>query len=194
MLEIKAIYVVLLAEGFGVSILFIILMIGLRLRTRRRNRKAVKQVILQIKHQSKIRTEKTGHFLREIYDLDEKELNKAIKTIDRQGRKFFQKIIDMFLKGDTEMVTTMDAALAELVQTYKELKPKVPEGQENMNLEEVLKEVETLKSENEKLKNSLEISTATIESMIGEFGNMFGGGSDHELADHEVVDKVAEKN
>lgn len=193
MLEIKTIYFVLLAEGLGVSILLIILMFSLYLRTRRRNRKAVRQLISQIKHQSKIRTEKTGQFLKQIYDLDGEELKKAVKAIDRQERKFFQKIINMFLNGDTEMVTTMDAALAELVETYKDLRPKVPEGQENVNLEEILKEVELLKSENEKLKEDLVESKARVEDIIGEFGNMFGGGSEHELANHEVVERVDEK-
>lgn len=193
MLEIKTIYIVLLAEGLGVSILLIILMFSLYLRTRRRNRKAVRQLISQIKHQSKIRTEKTGHFLKQIYDLDGEDLKKAVKAIDRQERKFFQKIIDMFLNGDTEMVTTMDAALAELVETYKDLRPNVPEGLENVNLEEILKEVELLKSENEKLKEELVASKARVEDIIGEFGNMFGGGSDHELANHEVVERVSDK-
>ena len=194
MLEVKAIHVILLAEGFGLSILLIMLMIGLRIRTRRRNRKAVKQLISQIKHQSKIRTEKTGYFLKQIYDIKDDELKQAVETIDRQEKKFFQKIINMFLNGDTELVSTMDAALAELLDTYKELRPNVPEGQQNANLDGVLEEVETLKLENEKLREDLATSKAKIEDMIGEFGNMFGGGSDHEMANHEVVEKVAEKS
>ena len=80
MLEVKAIHVILLAEGFGLSILLIMLMIGLRIRTRRRNRKAVKQLISQIKHQSKIRTEKTGYFLKQIYDFKDDELKQAVET------------------------------------------------------------------------------------------------------------------
>ena len=70
MLEVKAIYIILLAEGFGVAVLFLILMIALRVRVYRRNRKAVKQLISRIKHQSKIRIEKTGYFLKQNYDLD----------------------------------------------------------------------------------------------------------------------------
>lgn len=193
MLEVKAVYFVLLAEGFGVSIFILLLMTTMLIRRFRRNRKAVDQLVSQIKHQSDIRTGKTGSFLKEIYDLEDEELKGAIETIDKQEKRFFQKIIKMFLHSDTELLTTMDAALAEIVETYRKLKPKVPEGQDEVSLQEVLKEVEALKLKNEKLKESLELSNSTMAGMIAEFGNMFGGGKGHEMADHEVVEKVVEQ-
>ena len=193
MLEVKAIYIILLAEGFGVAVLLLILMICQRVRIYRRKRKAVKQLISQIKHQSKIRNEKTGYFLQQNYNLEGGELKQAVNTIDKQEKKFFQKIIKMFLEGDTELVKTMDAALAELVDTYKDLKPKITEVKDSAELDEVLQEIEALRAENERLETELDNAKQKMEGMIGEFGNMFGGGKDHEMAKHEVVEKVVEK-
>jgi len=163
MLEVKAVYFVLLAEGFGVSVLAVILMIAWRLRIHHRKRKAVAQLVSQIKHQSEIRIGKTSSFLQDIYDFDNEELKHAVETVDRQEKKIFQKIIKMFLNDDAEIVTGMDAALTELIETYKALKPIVPEGQGPGDLNEALLEIETLKSENENLKRDLEISRAKVE-------------------------------
>jgi hypothetical protein len=51
-------------------------------------------------------------------------------------------------------------------------------------------QIETITAENENLKQELEATKEKMQGMIDEFGNMFGGGSDHELAKHEVVDKM----
>lgn len=44
--------------------------------------------------------------------------------------------------------------------------------------------------ENENLKQELEATKKKMQDTIADIGNMFGGGSDHELAKHEVVDKL----
>ena len=57
-------------------------------------------------------------------------------------------------------------------------------------MEQLSQETEKLKQENEKLKGELEDTKTTMNNMVGEFGSMFGGGADHEMAKHEVVEKV----
>jgi hypothetical protein len=96
----------------------------------------------------------------------------------------------MFLGGETALLIAMDAAVAELVEPYKNLKPKIPEPEVSENEISALKQLETVTAENEKLKQELEETKNKMQGMIGEFGNMFGGGSDHELAKHEVVAQV----
>ena len=190
MSETNLLTIILLAEGLVVSLLLLSLMIGLKLRKRRRKRRAVTQLLSQVEHQSEVRVKETGSFLQDIYQFQDSELKVAVDTIDKHEKVFFQKVISMFLDDDTDLMISMDATMAELVGTYKNLKPKSLEGQNNDDSKDLLKELAVLRNSNEKLKEELAITKNTMSNMIGEFGSMFGGGSDHELAKHEVVAQV----
>ena len=54
--------------------------------------------------------------------------------------------------------------------------------------------IEELTESKIKLKEELATTNATMGNMIAEFGNMFGGGADHELAKYEVAKKVGVKS
>ncbi len=96
-------------------------------------------------------------------------------------------MINIFYRDEYAQIPTLDAALAEVIDTYKSLKPKQDETAVDPNMKADLDE---LRVANEKLKDELLITKNTMSDMIAEFGNMFGGGKDHELAKHEVVEKV----
>ena len=172
-------------------LLILVLILVLRIRVKVRHRNAVKKLVSQVNHQSDVRIKETGSFLQDIYALDGPELKKAVKDIDKREKKFFQKIIDMFLRGETSLLAAMDAAVAELVEPYKNFKPKIETSVESETEKTALIKVESLGAENEKLKLELQATKDKLQDMIAEFGNMFGGGSDHELAKHEVVDKLS---
>lgn len=190
MLEVNALLFIMLVEGFVILLLSLLLMIVLRVRLKQRNRKAVKTLVSQIKHQSDVRLKETGSFLQNVYELEGGELKNAVKDIDKREKRFFQKIIDMFLRGETTLLTAMDTAVAELIEPYKNLRPKTHGQTESENESATLVQLETITAENENLKHELGATKDKMQSMISEFGNMFGGGSDHELAKHEVVEKM----
>ena len=190
MFEVNALLFIMLVEGFVILLLILVLISVLRLRVKARHRHAVKQLVSQVKHQSEIRMKETGSFLKDIYDLDDSELKQAVKDIDQREKKFFQNIINMFLQGETVLLTAMDSAVAELIEPYKQLRPKTPEQGMSDGEKNALVELHTIKAENDSLKQDLEDTNIKLQGMIDEFGNMFGGGRDHELAKHEVVDKV----
>ncbi|MDH3762095.1 MAG: hypothetical protein OEU50_14030, partial [Gammaproteobacteria bacterium] len=52
-------------------------------------------------------------------------------------------------------------------------------------------EITTLRHENEELRSELSQAKNSLSDMIAEFGNMFGGGKDHELDLHELKKKLA---
>lgn len=144
------------------------------------------QLVSQIKQQSKTRTEETGSFLQESYELSDKALTTAIQEIDGQERKFFQKLVDILGRFDTAQITSLDASLAELIDTYKRLKPKAVD-QDKTSLE-------ALKIENKNLTEELKITRDTMSNMIEEFGSMFGGGKDNEIDSESVVEQVAKSS
>jgi len=195
MIEVNLALFILLIESLVVVSIVLVLVLVLAMRKRRRKRAAIAQLVSQIKKQSELRTQETGSFLQEIYQLEDDELVKAVNTIDKSEKQLFQKLVDSYLHDDPEIIITIDAAVAGMIDTYKELKPKEAEIDTSFadEREALHEQVKQLEESNEKLKEELGITKTTMSNMISEFGNMFGGGADHELANYEVVEKVEEK-
>jgi len=76
-----------------------------------------------------------------------------------------------------------------LIDSYKCLQPRVEKP--NSEAEESQQEISLLRSENEELRGELSLAKNNLSDMIAEFGNMFGGGKDHELELHELKKKLA---
>lgn len=190
MIEINAAVFILIVECLvGVSITLLVLLV-VTMRSKKRRRAAIAQLVAQIKKQSEVRTNETGSFLQEIYQLEGDDLKVAIDLIDKGEKLLFQKLINSYLNDDVAIITAMDASVAELIDIYKELKPKVEEVDVMPESESLLKQIEELTNSNNSLKDELGITKTTMGNMIDEFGNMFGGGADHELANFEVAEKV----
>ena len=105
--------------------------------------------------------------------------------IDKGEKHLFQVLINGYLTEDPEIITSIDATVAELIDIYKEL-----EIDDDSELETLRKQIEGLESTNQELREELSITKTTMGNMIAEFGNMFGGGAGHELDNLEVVEKV----
>lgn len=192
MIEINAAVFVLIVEILAILLAVIVIIAVVAIRRKRKKLRAIAQLVEQIKKQSEVRTQETGSFLQDIYQLEDNDLKKAVETIDKSEKEFFQKLIDSYLTSSPELITSMDASTAGLIDVYKELKPKELEVDISSKdeIEQLSLEVEKLSHENERLKEESGITKTTMGNMISEFGSMFGGGADHELAKHEVVEKV----
>ena len=193
MIQVDASVFIILCELLALLLAIVAFLIISRMRSRGKLKKAVKALVEQIKQQSKTRTQETGSFLKELYELDEQQLSNAVSNIDKQEKKFFQRLVDVIGFNEVDKIKSIDADLAALIDVYKSLKPKIPEVKTE-DSDDTLAEIEKLKKENASLEDELVITKNTMSDMIGEFGNMFGGGSDHELASHEVVDQVKPKS
>lgn len=195
MIEINAALFILIVEALAILLVVMVIIMVVAFRRRRKRHQAIAQLVMQIKKQSEVRTQETGSFLQEIYQLEDDELKKAVETIDKSEKVFFQKLIDSYLTYNPELITSMDASVAGLIDVYKEMKPKVQEVDKSAKVEreQLHQEVEKLRQENDKLKEELGITKTTMGNMISEFGSMFGGGADHELANYEVMEKVEDQ-
>ncbi len=188
MIEISAIVLSLIIEAYVILIIGVITWLYFTSQKKKKDRKAALKLIDQIKQQSEARQSSTGSYLKEKYKLEGPQLKKAILKIDKSEKRFFQKIIDIYLKRDSEALGSVDADVAELIDTYKSLRP-VTTSAANGNSEKD-EQIALLQAANAQLTDELAITNKTMSDMIAEFGNMFGGGSDNELAQTEVVQKV----
>jgi preprotein translocase subunit YajC len=194
MIEVNAAVFLLLIEALVLTIIIFAAVMFFVIKKRRRKRVAIAQLVSQIKKQSELRLKETGSFLKDIYQLDDDDLAKAVKSIDKSEKQFFQNLIDSYLTEEPALIASIDASVAGMIDTYKELKPKQPEVDNSVvdERDELKKQIQILEESNEKLKEELGITKTTMSNMIAEFGNMFGGGSDHEMANFEVVEKLEE--
>ena len=189
MLEVNAVYFILLAEGFAV-LLCVLLAWGLfgLLRSRRKSRDVV-QLAQRIHSRADQRREQTQAFLQAVYGLENPALAEAVDNIEHSELEFFRQLLDSLERGQSELVTSLDVSLDSVFESYKCLQPRPSESAEE---DAAQIEITSLRGENEQLREELSLARNKVSDMLIEFGNMFGGGKDHELATHEVMDRLSE--
>jgi hypothetical protein len=189
--DMNSLTVILLAEACIILLISLIAVLWIQIRSKSKQRQAVKQLVSQIKTQSKARSEETKSFLHEVYDLSDKELAVAVAAIDKQEKFFFQKLIDTLNFSDISQITTLDSTVVKLIDTYKSLRPKQVEASAKAGADNNTDDLNTLRVENATLAEELKITRETMASVISEFGSMFGGGKDNKLEISDIANKVA---
>ena len=189
MLEVNAVTFVLLAEGFGLLLCVLLVWSLLLVLKSRRKSRDVAELAHRIKARSSERREQTATFLQAVYGLESDELAKALDDIEQSETEFFKQLIDSLETADTDLVTSLDVSLERVFESYKCLQPRASELVEE---DETQNEITGLRTENEQLREELSLAKNKVSDMLAEFGNMFGGGKDHELAINEVMDRLSE--
>lgn len=197
MIEISALAFSLAIEAIVILLVIVAIAVTVSVKKKKGDKQAVSKLVAQIKHQSDVRLQQTGSFLTDKYRLEGDQLKKAIQQIDKAEKKFMQKLLNVYLKRDTRGLAAMDAHLAELVDVYKDLSPKMPDPEVIEALEEARRsdatEMDSLRENNSKLAEELAATRKTMDDMTAEFGNLFTGGADHDQEQAEVIDKVEEE-
>jgi hypothetical protein len=184
MFEVNALLFILLAEGVFILLAALVLLTVLQWRKNRCHRNVVKKLVSQVNHYSEVRKKDTGTFLHDIYELEETELRQTVKEIDTREREFIQKIIDIFLRGETVLLTTVNVAVDELIGPYRKLRPKIPAPTVSEGEQAALMQLETLEAQNEKLDQELKITKERMANMA-RFYARSDRGSDSNLAGPE---------
>ena len=83
----------------------------------------------------------------------------------------------------------LDASLEDLIKSYKCMQPRV-EVDSQETTEEIRQKINHLRGENESLRDELATANGKLGDLISEFGEIFGGGKEHQLTLQEVIDKV----
>lgn len=188
MLEVSAILLILLIEGIVILLSIMLLVIVLRVRKDQHDRNSVRQLVSQINHFSEVRMKETATYLHDIYELEGSELSQVVNEIDTRERKFIQKIINLFLHGETSRLAEINTAMTELIEPYKNLRPKMPAPIVSDGEQSALMKLETMGAQNEKLTQELKITKDRMMSIIARFYNRSGGGDGHWPVEQEVGD------
>lgn len=191
MLEVNAIYFILLVEGFGLLLFLILLWILIAVFRLRRKRKAVRDLVVRFRNRAAQRAEQTAAFLQAVYGLDGQDLQAAMQDIEKHEHDYFQLLIACVQRGRPAHIQGLDTELERLFDAYKCLQPRIEAQDAEATAEAGRQEISVLRSENDELRSELSLAQNKLGDMIAEFGNMFGGGKDHELDLHELKKKLA---
>ena len=187
MLEVNAIYFILLVEGFVLLLVLLLAWLLVALVRRRRKRANIEKLTASIKGRSSLRKQQTESFLQAVYQLEGDDLRATLSDIDKHETEFFKHLIESLYRGKGTQISTLDTALDNLIKAYKCLQPRVETATED---EAVVEEISTLRGENEELRTELSVANNQLSDLITEFGEIFGGGKDHQLSLQEVMDRV----
>jgi hypothetical protein len=188
-LEVNAIYFILLVEGFALLLFLILVWILIALIRARRKGKSVAGLGARFRKKAEHRAGQTKAFLQAVYRLEEPELGSALKDIESREQDFIQLLVSSLQKGRLAHIDGLDSALDRVIEAYKCLQPRVDEQAAEAGQGE--REITALRHQNEELRGELSQAKNSLSDMISEFGNMFGGGKDHELDLHELKKKLA---
>lgn len=142
----------------------------------------------RVKQRSLLRGEQSRAFLQSVYNLDGEELSAALEKIDHQESEFFQQLLVSFSRGGGKQLATIDTALDKLIDAYichQSRRDAIP-GEAL----ETGQELASLHGENESLRSELSVAKNQLSDLISEFGDMFGGGKDHQFDLHEIVEMI----
>ena len=192
MLEVNAIYFILLAEGFALLALILVGWIAITLFRRHGKRRAIAGLEQRIDKHAAERASQAETFLQAVYGLENDDLHKAVQSIAQREDEFFGLLLQALKRGKQAQIGALDGALERLIDSYKSLPPRIDEGAADAL--EAIEEAASLRGENEKLRCELSLAKNKMSALIDEFGNMFGGGKDHELALEEIKQRVSAFN
>ena len=189
MLEVNAIYFILLVEGFVLLLCLILLWILIAVFRLRRRGEALRELAARFNRGREQRTGQNEAWLQAVYGLQDDDLSSELHNLNQHEHEFTRLLIASLKRGKSTHIGTLDTALEKLIESYKCLQPRV--ATISTGDDEKQQEITSLRSANDELRGELSAANNKLNDMIEEFGNMFGGGKDHELDLHQLKKMLA---
>lgn len=183
MIEVSKILLLVFGELFLVSVVVVCVVVYLMVAKQRRDRAAMQTLVARIKEDSGRREQETRKIMEERYGFAGAELEEVVKKIVRQERVFYQVLLDVYLKRNTDALQNLSVDYEGSVETYRTLEiPRRGAAVADSDEESVdSQEVMLLKEENLRLVEELQITMDTMGRMLSEYSLMFSGGADASL-------------
>jgi hypothetical protein len=187
--EVNPIYFILLAEGFVLLLIILLIWVLITLVSRRRRRMELARFASTIKKRAPQRSERSQSFLGAVYQLEDEDMRVALAEIDKSETDFLHELVNILNRVSADRFIALEASLEGLIKSYKCMQPRV-ESDSNETSEEIQLKINHLLGENESLRDELSTANSKLGDLINEFGEIFGGGKEHQLTLQEVIDKV----
>ncbi len=188
MFEVHPIHLILLTEGFIFSLVAFFSLLLFVLIGRRKRRQALDKLFAQFNTDKAARLQSIEAFLNDVMQLEGDALSDKIETISRLETEHYQSLIDALRDRGELQLSRLNSSLTEMLESYKAARPLATPA---VVSEPQLQQVNQLKDENKQLTEALSSSNNKMSRMISEFGEIFGGGQQHELTPEEIMAKIS---
>lgn len=195
MIEVSKLLLLALGELLLLSLVYVGVVNFLALSRRRRERAAIKTLVARIKEDSGRREAETRKIMEERFGLTENNLEETVRKIARHEKAFYQTLIDVFIKRDTEAVQNLCVDYEGSVDVYRSIElPAKADTQKGVTAADVadddhMEELILLKAENQRLTEELQVTMDTMGNMLSEYTLMFAPDVDASL-DREKMREV----
>jgi hypothetical protein len=191
MIEVSKLMLLVMGELLLLSVLYAVGMNFLALAKRRRDRAAIRNLIARIKEDSGRRELETRKLLEARFGLSGDNLEETTRKIARGEKAFYQALIDVYLRRNTEAVQNLCVDYEGSVDAYRTLEiPKRAEPAEGDDEpDDHTEELILLKAENQRLADELQLTMDTMGNMLSEYTQMFAAGVDASL-DREKMQEI----
>ncbi len=150
MLEVNAIYFILLVEGFVLLLCLILLWVLITVFRLRRKGETLRELAARFSRGREQRAAQTEAMLQTVYRLEGEDLSSALDNIEQHENEFTRLLIVSLKRGKSAHIGTLDTALNKLIESYKCLQPRaetVSPGDEKKH-----QQIASLRSENDELR------------------------------------------
>lgn len=193
MIEVSKLLLLVLGELVLVSIVAVMALAFLAFSKRQRDRASIKKLIARIKEDSGRREQETRKIMEERYGFAGADLDEIVTKIAREEKGFYQVLIDVYIKRNSDALQNLSVDYEGSVDTYRTLEiPRRGTTASDTDGDPVdSEELLLLKDENQRLTEELQLTMDTMSRMLSEYSLMFSGGADTDLDKEKMREMLA---
>jgi hypothetical protein len=163
---------------------------------KRRDKKAAMVLVARIKEDRARRKQETKDILVKRFGVAEGQAEELTTTIDREEKRFYQILINTYLRRDVTVFENMYVEYESAVDPYRSLEvsqaSEKPAGSGIGDINESA-EMLRLKEENKRLSEEVRITMETMGRMLSEYSAMFAGGGGDDLDKEKIKSMFQEQ-
>ncbi len=176
MIELNSIVVILMAEALGALFLIVLIFFLLSKKKSSTEQVAAHELIDKLEDTGNFKSKKLGEMLSEECKIDSSEINEFLKDIGHSERVLYQKIIQIFLNKDANLLKGIDKQIDDLSEPYCKLLTNYSgDAKGSEKLEEMQNNVAQHTLENQRLSDQLTTAMNTMDEISREYTKVFSG-------------------
>lgn len=178
MTEISTLLLMSLIELLLVAVIVSVVLVVMGIMKKRRDRSAVRILVTRIEEDEERRQQENRKFLQDNLGLEGGLLESSGKKIRQEEKRFYQTLINLYLKRDSGALEMLHLAFEGATEPYRTLETSKPDQPEQAAGEpEDSEEMKRLRDENQRLAEELQITMTTMGRMLNEYTTLFSAGS-----------------
>ncbi len=176
MITISSLLFMIVLELLVVTTIVSVLLVVLTLISKQRDKKIAVELIEKVKEDGIRRVEETKKIMLNNFGFDENMAEEVAVQVGREERKFYQNVINFYLRRDARAFENLNISFEGAVDPYRSLKPPGLGGGSGGSQSES-QEIERLNKENKRLSEEISITMQTMGRMLSEYSAMFAEGA-----------------